>query len=144
MRPRPPRSTRTDTLFPYTTLFRSHRLEARRCLGAANFPGDDWWDRCIHARLASSCVSPSELSYLFWFIPVSERAGCNPIGRGRGVTPPRMRPCNRLRSEEHTSELQSLMRISYAVFCLKKKKTESDKHIGTTTQESNNTKIIDP
>src|SRR3546814_1409184 len=77
---RPPRSTRTDTLFPYTTLFRSpgHRLVA----GA---------DRRVEGG-ASGGARPCD---------------------GRGA---------RRRSEEHTSELQSLMRISYAVFCLKKKK----------------------
>src|SRR3546814_1096111 len=69
---RPPRSTRTDTLFPYTTLFRS--LHHSDPLHAA-------------CRIINRCAS-------------------NPV----------------LRSEEHTSELQSLMRISYAVFCLKKKK----------------------
>src|SRR3546814_2604852 len=79
---RPPRSTRTDTLFPYTTLFRSRR----RLRGAhpRGFSFDDW----------ASC-----------------RGRCS-IGCGRQWA----------RSEEHTSELQSLMRISYAVFCLKKKK----------------------
>src|SRR3546814_1170828 len=76
---RPPRSTRTDTLFPYTTLFRSGRQQGRRLDGGtarrARLP------RCQDQRLGH-------------------------------------------RSEEHTSELQSLMRISYAVFCLKKKKTK--------------------
>src|SRR3546814_19740591 len=71
---RPPRSTRTDTLFPYTTLFRSPRWPLRR--GGK--------DRGQHSA----------------------------TGEG-----------SKARSEEHTSELQSLMRISYAVFCLKKKKT---------------------
>src|SRR3546814_2801330 len=74
---RPPRSTRTDTLFPYTTLFRSARTAARR--------RRRWRGR----RRCPSCSPPP-------------------------------RPAAR-RSEEHTSELQSLMRISYAVFCLKKK-----------------------
>src|SRR3546814_3779847 len=78
---RPPRSTRTDTLFPYTTLFRSR---ARRCRTAARGP----------ARMRRS----PRFSYL-------ERV---------------------MRSEEHTSELQSLMRISYAVFCLKKKNQTTD------------------
>src|SRR3546814_7554846 len=87
---RPPRSTRTDTLFPYTTLFRSHgRAPRRGRSGRAPFP----------AR-----ASP----------PLPDRCRCRRPGRGT----PRHR-----RSEEHTSELQSLMRISYAVFCLKKKKT---------------------
>src|SRR3546814_11338468 len=78
---RPPRSTRTDTLFPYTTLFRS---------GETARHGDEG----------------SGLEYL------------RRIGIEREPPPEK-------RSEEHTSELQSLMRISYAVFCLKKKKTKN-------------------
>src|SRR3546814_7912078 len=77
---RPPRSTRTDTLFPYTTLFRSTPSSSAKP---------------IPSMCCSSCSIPT-----FWR---------------------RSRACCR-RSEEHTSELQSLMRISYAVFCLKKKK----------------------
>src|SRR3546814_13518793 len=76
---RPPRSTRTDTLFPYTTLFRSPARQRAPDAGGAARPAGDHDPR--------------------------------PVGRRRGS-----------RSEEHTSELQSLMRISYAVFCLKKKK----------------------
>src|SRR3546814_1843804 len=86
---RPPRSTRTDTLFPYTTLFRSPR----------GFGGGDLGDGGFGAEFLAAI---------------------------------------RLRSEEHTSELQSLMRISYAVFCLKKKnqlqgKQKDTKHEVTTT-----------
>src|SRR3546814_4292026 len=86
---RPPRSTRTDTLFPYTTLFRSGGAAAAEPGGAG----------CRRAR------------------------GRCRLGAGRGDDG-MGRSGNRLtgkRSEEHTSELQSLMRISYAVFCLKKK-----------------------
>src|SRR3546814_1377843 len=81
---RPPRSTRTDTLFPYTTLFRS---TSRR----SSMPSG----RCTTTAIA----------------PASASSAPSPAGRERTG-----------RSEEHTSELQSLMRISYAVFCLKKKK----------------------
>src|SRR3546814_8078884 len=82
---RPPRSTRTDTLFPYTTLFRSRRrVQADRQIGP----------------LERAERSPRE-------------------GQGRFRRRHAARPDGR--SEEHTSELQSLMRISYAVFCLKKK-----------------------
>src|SRR3546814_8335638 len=81
---RPPRSTRTDTLFPYTTLFRS----SGRGSAASSA-------QTSQGARASRIIKP----------PLNERR-------------PR-------RSEEHTSELQSLMRISYAVFCLKKKKTKS-------------------
>src|SRR3546814_5430654 len=81
---RPPRSTRTDTLFPYTTLFRSSARQRQRWCG----------------RIAWRAV---------------DNAGSQEIAAP-------IEPCAALtRSEEHTSELQSLMRISYAVFCLKKK-----------------------
>src|SRR3546814_8492546 len=94
---RPPRSTRTDTLFPYTTLFRSaldlaHRIAAARL--RAGHAGKLHID-LLTAEIAARCA-------------IDEAAG--EIGR------------QHLRSEEHTSELQSLIRISYAVFCLKKKK----------------------
>src|SRR3546814_2192959 len=90
---RPPRSTRTDTLFPYTTLFRSN----------GGRPG-------VAVTKAPSAVrSPTA-----WMTAVSAPA----VNPRTGVTPPKLTVS---RSEEHTSELQSLMRISYAVFCLKKK-----------------------
>src|SRR3546814_3243359 len=87
---RPPRSTRTDTLFPYTTLFRSAAHDAGRS----------------HPLLGISRDGPP-----------AELRLC--IGRHYA----------RARSEEHTSELQSLMRLSYAVFCLKKKNKKVIKHI---------------
>src|SRR3546814_2253451 len=102
---RPPRSTRTDTLFPYTTLFRSVGTKHDPCRKRATIEvaaslnlrrRDDCVDtvHCVsirHRRRVIVCI--------FLTIPL------------------------RTRSEEHTSELQSLMRISYAVFCLKKKTT---------------------
>src|SRR3546814_9514281 len=100
---RPPRSTRTDTLFPYTTLFRSSdarpRLQAdrRRCLQGAG--GEPLW-QAEHRE------------------DVEGREPRASRGRDLGIW----------RSEEHTSELQSLMRISYAVFCLKKKKHIHQNH----------------
>src|SRR3546814_8502041 len=87
---RPPRSTRTDTLFPYTTLFRSGPGGQARARQAK-----------AHPRIARRRKR----------LPVGSMA----IGRST-------RSYKIFRSEEHTSELQSLMRISYAVFCLKKKK----------------------
>src|SRR3546814_10779412 len=87
---RPPRSTRTDTLFPYTTLFRSLPVEA-----AVDPP--------------RQCGPVARVAQRVEFAPPPPRR------------PARPRRCGRRRSEEHTSELQSLMRISYAVFCLKKK-----------------------
>src|SRR3546814_8248221 len=89
---RPPRSTRTDTLFPYTTLFRSGQ-EGRGGRRGSRRGGA----RAARARRGGRRRGGGELHL--------------PRGHGGG------------RSEEHTSELQSLMRISYAVFCLKKKKS---------------------
>src|SRR3546814_7581543 len=91
---RPPRSTRTDTLFPYTTLFRS----AGPGIAQALHP--------LHGRDAGEPLPE-----------VPAQAGVRRTGSRQ--PDPTGGP---LRSEEHTSELQSLMRISYAVFCLKKKK----------------------
>src|SRR3546814_12623830 len=89
---RPPRSTRTDTLFPYTTLFRSRKRYLYRC--AQKNAGN----------LAMVCHRPS-----------NDRVSAVSSARILVASSPSSR------SEEHTSELQSLMRISYAVFCLKKK-----------------------
>src|SRR3546814_8775892 len=101
---RPPRSTRTDTLFPYTTLFRSKA--ARRAQPAPGHGG---------GRQARRAGPPGHSRRR------SAARGGHRSGQGRR---PRPRPGRDQRSEEHTSELQSLMRISYAVFCLKKKKKE--------------------
>src|SRR3546814_5086618 len=89
---RPPRSTRTDTLFPYTTLFRSPERRATLARGA---------EAVRHTTRLRETRSKHVVS----------RVHPRPLGR----------------SEEHTSELQSLMRISYAVFCLKKKKKKNKK-----------------
>src|SRR3546814_1410873 len=100
---RPPRSTRTDTLFPYTTLFRSQ-------VGAGR-PGQP---------LAGRLLGPPEAPRAGRLHPRLPRRGGAGEDRARLALPGADRA--RERSEEHTSELQSLMRISYAVFCLKKKK----------------------
>src|SRR3546814_8516549 len=96
---RPPRSTRTDPLFPYTTLFRSGGQDRRswRARGSRHRP------TTTNAR---QCRALGKLA----------------VARGRCY----QRKCAK-RSEEHTSELQSLMRISYAVFCLKKKNDKNSK-----------------
>src|SRR3546814_12640316 len=86
---RPPRSTRTDTLFPYTTLFRS--------------------------------VLEHDPAFIFGAV---DKAVPHRLGQHKGFGLRRAQH----RSEEHTSELQSLMRISYAVFCLKKKNIETETH----------------
>src|SRR3546814_7086408 len=104
---RPPRSTRTDTLFPYTTLFRSRPR-----------PGP-----------LAECRRPPDRGR---FRPRAAFGGTayRIVRRGEGGAP---------RSEEHTSELQSLMRISYAVFCLKKKKKNNNNNKTETT--TNNTTV---
>src|SRR3546814_3706362 len=101
---RPPRSTRTDTLFPYTTLFRSnyHRLK-----------GEGQRTKVIAREIAYHGTSLGALSATG--IPAL-RSQFEPLTPGGCHV-----PNTNSRSEEHTSELQSLMRISYAVFCLKKK-----------------------
>src|SRR3546814_9254818 len=95
---RPPVSTRTDTLFPYTTLVRSRARPARCCRGHHADPGG--------CRL----------------LPPPRRGGAPRDSRVRPRLEDEAGPAEHRgnRSEEHTSELQSLMRISYAVFCLKK------------------------
>src|SRR3546814_1284249 len=100
---RPPRSTRTDTLFPYTTLFRS---------------------------LARGGLSAGAIGQLD-----ARAAGAALVAASQARRPRRQFFDDR--SEEHTSELQSLMRISYAVFCLKKKKNKL--HATTTATEKRRT-----
>src|SRR3546814_6580909 len=94
---RPPRSTRTDTLFPYTTLFRSR----------TGHPGPE------RRRAPRAAEEPDQ------HLPGADQ---DPVQRRPDHRPHQGLLCDIRRSEEHTSELQSLMRISYAVFCLKKKK----------------------
>src|SRR3546814_4088964 len=131
---RPPRSTRTDTLFPYTTLFRSplhlqarvrdelrgrreNRLRDCRHASAPEFGG------LLHrlqgpAEIRHRCVRAAELAEpgsAFGRSDLQRRQGMGRRFRMDATVQP-------FRSEEHTSELQSLMRISYAVFCWKKKK----------------------
>src|SRR3546814_2784585 len=99
---RPPISTRTDTLFPYTTLFRSGR------------------DRLDSRAVIAACVS-ADGNWSDWSCLGGTRRQCgraHPVGMA-GLP---------MRSEEHTSELQSLIRISYAVFCLNKKKNKYHQH----------------
>src|SRR3546814_3186116 len=106
---RPPRSTRTDTLFPYTTLFRSNN-------------NHNFLSGCAIAALAWSGFSAPAFAQ-----NASEQVAetADPAESDEIVVTARRRDeaLQDVRSEEHTSELQSLMRISYAVFCLKKKIT---------------------
>src|SRR3546814_1373383 len=152
---RPPRSTRTDTLFPYTTLFRSERewaavgWPAHRHRWAANRsdPAADWPERpdaprhtgrqtglYFRQRAAEPALpgcsagrtglhrAASRYRSGRWMVVIWDRrfhrAGCAIRCDARGSA-----GMGRLRSEEHTSELQSLMRTSYAFFCLNKKNT---------------------
>src|SRR3546814_8887973 len=103
MRPRAPRSTRTDTLLPYTTLFRS----ARRL--------DDDRERAIEQPRHARQITGLDVHRFADHAAQGEvgEDAVHQVGRGR--------------SEEHTSELQSLMRISYAVFCLKTKQCDRQK-----------------
>src|SRR3546814_5273784 len=106
---RPPRSTRTDTLFPYTTLFRSQPIALERTKRCRQHLVRDTGDLTLqrvepHDSLSGKSADDQDrplVSHAFQDLPE--------------------------RSEEHTSELQSLMRISYAVFCLTKKKTKNIK-----------------
>src|SRR3546814_2920040 len=96
---RPPRSTRTDTLFPYTTLFRSKGK----------------FSRILWPPWEADCKNVGKITgTLLSRMAFAKVASCRGVERAENSTSKR--------SEEHTSELQSLMRISYAVFCLKKKK----------------------
>src|SRR3546814_9706199 len=112
---RPPRSTRTDTLLPYTTLFRSHVARHDQLADVGLVVLDAEHGDAVELKPAT--VEDVEL----------ER------GLGEGILAPdregedNAQQKDRVRSDEHTSELQSLMRISYAVFCLKKKKEKHEK-----------------
>src|SRR3546814_10294846 len=113
---RPPRSTRSDTLFPYTTRFRSQISELAR--HAAVRQGA----HALQSRQGEPRVAPDEPDHRRRRLYGRRRARRGgDRRRGRAA---RHRAHRESRSEEHTSELQSLMRISYAVFCLKKKKTQ--------------------
>src|SRR3546814_6393089 len=112
---RPPRSTRTDTLFPYTTLFRSfivmrhNEHEVPAFLKWAEELGVDIAnviDPCVRNMFEGYAYLPENRKYWYYDEAAFEQG---------------------VRSEEHTSELQSLMRISYAVFCLKKNNTHKTK-----------------
>src|SRR3546814_2596453 len=101
---RPPRSTRTDTLFPYTTLFRS----------------DQVLDGPVGRQVMDKLEEKGLVGLVYW-----ENGFRNVTNSARPIEMLEDFEGIKLRSEEHTSELQSLMRISYAVFCLKKKKNHT-------------------
>src|SRR3546814_4983568 len=121
---RPPRSTRTDTLFPYPTLFRA-------CAERGDFAcALTHWHALAQSAPNPPRWLPEAYALALWGLGRHEQAiawydtavlGTPHLGNGR-VLPGRFFNASLYRSEEQTSELQSLMRISYAVFCLKKKK----------------------
>src|SRR3546814_3599341 len=126
---RPPRSTRTDTLFPYTTLFRSRRAETAQevPLAISVIRGDS-----IEATGNFNVVKLQQLAptlQVYTTNPRNTSVNIRGLGVPFGLTSDGFEQgvgiyvddVYNSRSEEHTSELQSLMRISYAVFCLKKK-----------------------
>src|SRR3546814_2553056 len=108
---RPPRSTRTDTLFPYTTLFRSTNVQE-----SENSSNRSSGDRNLRYGFYAEKKLTTSKILLSFRQNTSFQQSENTNSRNTFD-----------RSEEHTSELQSLMRISYAVFCLKKKKTNQQK-----------------
>src|SRR3546814_6071960 len=123
---RPPRSTRTDTLFPYTTLFRSYSIghQSRRGRCHLRQRGRASGRHLLLRRLAADrSVGPSG--------QFPDRARGSGPAVAADLAPD-------LRSEEHTSELQSLMRISYAVFCLKKKNKTYNTTIATRNNKQHN------
>src|SRR3546814_3968226 len=108
---RPPRSTRTDTLFPYTTLFRSHSViegMAIACYATGSTVAYNYLRGEFHHEPFEHLEEATAEAYANGWL------GPDILGSGVDID-------THNRSEEHTSELQSLMRISYAVFCLKKK-----------------------
>src|SRR3546814_6232295 len=118
---RPPRSTRTDTLFPYTTLFRSRSSAT----GPAQFVDETWLEMLRKHRPDLAALPRPEALGLRTDPDLSKAmAEAYAVENARGLYEsglPVTEQTVYMRSEEHTSELQSLMRISYAVFCLKKK-----------------------
>src|SRR3546814_4635384 len=115
---RPPRSTRTDTLFPYTTLFRSQDPDR----SYPRYRSGGRADLQLRHRIARTAYREAEKA----------------VGMSLRSTQLHRHP----RSEEHTSELQSLMRISYAVFCLKKNKPQIHKITHTTSTHQSKSRSI--
>src|SRR3546814_3631102 len=115
---RPPRSTRTDTLFPYATLFRSQVSVAERPDLPHAQRSSIWAVAPRRPQQVRSQGLPGDVGL----------SGAAAVVRDRGAGARGRTRDDRRRSEEHTSELQSLMRISYAVFCLKKKIQQKNKN----------------
>src|SRR3546814_3102427 len=145
---RPPRSTRIDTLFPYTTLFRSLRVD--KCSNDGERLAALKREATIHRLLRESLGDRDDfvrvIDWNFALAPFyleCEYGGPDLVRWADGE--PGLAGLDqsqrlRLRSEEHTSELQSLMRISYAVFCLKKKQKTDNISVTDAMTTHNNTK----
>src|SRR3546814_5793662 len=117
---RPPKSTRTDTLFPYTTIFLSALMKSENWAGVAAPPN------CTPCATRLLLMAGSAIAFLTAPSILLTTSAGKPFGP---ITEYQFVTSKPLRSEEHTSELQSLMRISYAVFCLKKKTHQYTQHI---------------
>src|SRR3546814_1347031 len=117
MIPRPPRTTRTDTLFPYTTLFRSQSDAYTAAVW-------DYVSERMLAPLLGQAITARDGRYFNTAILWQDGKAIDTYDKRHPVVWGEYIPDRAFRSEEHTSELQSLMRISYAVFCLKKKNTQ--------------------
>src|SRR3546814_4221926 len=117
----PPRSTLTDTLFPYTTLFRS--------AGVWNILTERYGERGLSMDASPTLdLGIDSLEWMTLALDVEQRTGVALSEEDLAAS-----ETVRARSEEHTSELQSLMRISYAVFCLKKKTNKQERHYSQAT-----------
>src|SRR3546814_10476747 len=114
---RPPRSKRTDTLFPYTTIFRSHALGQRFRRHQPSPP--DAFGQLVVGEQRWRGLDQGEQQ----FVGQLRQGEAHPVAEHGALARIERQVRELERSEEHTSELQSLMRISYAVFCLKKKTT---------------------
>src|SRR3546814_8985759 len=117
---RPPRATRTDTLFPYTTLFRSHLKTTDRLA-----------ERLALFHVGHGCIvgGTGQADRL------RGDTDATGIEHTHGIAKALALGADAIRSEEHTSELQSLMRISYAVFCLKKKNKQNTTRMHRTSRK---------
>src|SRR3546814_5453602 len=123
---RPPRSTRTDTLFPYTTLFRSPEQRFVEVTGPVTITSENFRFVETFNGLEVIPKAGTVIAYDGDAPVTTPYDDCVLIMPSRRLNPgaSAVRLGRYVRSEEHTSELQSLMRLSYAVFCLKKKKNK--------------------
>src|SRR3546814_4627361 len=117
---RPPRPNRTDTLFPYTTLFRSGRASSAQLIGR--------YTPSRRRAMLAAMILDLEARLIDAALDMADRIIGGSFTRGNNKQRKSYAGTTRDRSEEHTSELQSLMRISYAVFCLKQTNNTTAQH----------------